>query len=273
VNSRPRWGLGLTTIVFAATLLVFAGHAGARATAASCGAAPTGNLSGWRQIFRDDFTTDVPLGSFPSAVSSRWWAYPSPWRDTSHNGTYAPQQVLSVHDGVLDIYLHTENGVHLVSAPVPILQPGPKRYGSGLLYGRYTVCFKADPVVGYKTAWLLWPDSGNWPTDGEIDFPEGQLSATITAALHHQGGKSPIDQDLFQTTATYTSWHVATIEWTAKTCRFYLDGAVIGTSRSRIPQTPMHWVIQTETDTTGVVPSDSASGHVLLDWAAAYVPA
>ena len=239
------------------------------ASLTTCGPMPTGNPTGWRQVFSDDFTTDVPLGSFPAAVSSRWWAYPSPWKDTTGNGTYSPQEI-SVHDGVLDMYLHTEAGVHMVAAPLPIVQPGPNRYGQGLLYGRYTVCFRADAVAGYKTAWLLWPDSKNWPADGEIDFPEGTLTGTISAFLHHRGATTGTDQDAFRTTVTYTSWHVATIEWTAKTCRFVLDGSVIGTSRRRIPNTPMHWVLQTETATDGTIPSDTAAGHVLVDWIAAY---
>jgi len=33
-------------------------------------AMPVGNLPGWTQIFTDDFTTNVPLGSFPEAVSA-----------------------------------------------------------------------------------------------------------------------------------------------------------------------------------------------------------
>ena len=63
--------------------------------------APTGNLPGWRQIFRDDFTTNVPRGSFPAAVSDKWGAYPSPWRDTSGHGVYSPKDVVSIADGVL----------------------------------------------------------------------------------------------------------------------------------------------------------------------------
>jgi len=50
--------------------------------------------------------------------------------------------------------------------------PGAVGKEGGLLYGRYAIHFKADPVPGYKTSWLLWPDSEKWPQDGEIDFPE-----------------------------------------------------------------------------------------------------
>ena len=247
---------------------------------------PAGDLPGWHQIFADDFTTDVPVGGFggcsaststctnlPSAVISKWWAYPDDWKDTSKNGTYKPSEVLSIHDGLLDMNIHTTgaSGEHLIAAPLPKISYAPGSEG-GLKYGRYAVRFKADPIPGYKTAWLLWPDSENWPADGEIDFPEGSLDGAISAYMHRQGGASGGDQDQFHTNTTYTNWHTAVTEWTPNSVTFYLDGQVIGTSTARIPNTPLHWVLQTETATDGTTPSNTAAGHVLIDWAAVYVP-
>jgi hypothetical protein len=229
---------------------------------------PVGDLPGWHQIFTDDFLTEVPIGSFPAAVSSQWKAYPDGWKDTSKNGTYMPSKVISVCNGIMDLYLHTENGVHMVSAPNPILPGGTP----GLTYARYAVRFRADPVPGYKTAWLLWPDSGLWPQDGEIDFPEGNLDGTINAFMHRMNGTSGADQDAYSTNAIYPPWHTAVIEWTASACSFTLDGKVIGTSTARIPSTPMHWVLQTETQLSGGPPADTAQGHVQVDWVAVYAP-
>jgi hypothetical protein len=230
---------------------------------------PVGDLLGWQQVFTDDFTVDVPLGSFPDAVSSRWTAYQDGWTDTSGNGTYYPSKVVSVSGGLMNIHLHTENGTHMVAAVLPVV-PGAEP-GGGLLYGRYAVRFRADPVPAYKTAWLLWPDSESWPTDGEIDFPEGDLDSTISAFMHRQDGTSGSDQDAYDTSATYEAWHTAIIEWTSAECRFVLDGATIGTSTERIPSTPMHWVIQNETSLS-TVPSDSAAGNVQIDWVAVWIP-
>ena len=48
------------------------------------------------QVFADDFSTNVPLGSFPAAVSSSWGnSYPDGWKDTTKNGTYMPSKVVS----------------------------------------------------------------------------------------------------------------------------------------------------------------------------------
>ncbi len=236
-------------------------------------AMPLGDLPHFHQIFTDDFLNDVPVGSFPTAVSSKWKAYPSPWQDTSKNGVYTPLKVLSQQGGLLNMYLHTENGVHMVSAPVPVL-PGVTSPGGGQLYGRYAARFRADSLHGYKTAWLLWPDSETWPRDGEIDFPEGNLDGTIAAFMHRQNGSSGSDQDAYSTTKTYGTWHTAVLEWTPTYVMFMLDGVVLGTSTARIPNTPMHYVLQTETALDGTVPADAVAGNVQVDWVAvwSYVP-
>jgi hypothetical protein len=246
---------------------------------------PTGNLTGWNQVFSDDFTTSVPIGGFsgctdastlmastcsglPASVSSQLWAYPDGWSDTSGNGQYTPSQVLSIHDNMLDYNLHTSDGIHMVAAVVPKIPNGVN--GGGLQYGAYAIRFKSDTIADYKTAFLLWPDSNSWPADGEIDFPEGNLNGTVSAYMHQQGATSGSQQDAYPTNTTYSSWHTAVIEWTPNLCRFILDGQVIGTSYSLIPNTPMHWVLQAETALTGGAPADDISGHIYIAWITAY---
>ncbi len=180
-----------------------------------------------------------------------------------------PSQVVSIHNGVLDYYLHTADGVPMVAAVVPKI-PGAVN-GNGLHYGAYAVRFKANSLPGYKTAFLLWPDSEVWPRDGEIDFPEGNLDQTIGAAMHFMGGTSLASQDLYRTNTTYSSWHTAVIEWTPTLCRFILDGRIIGTSVSLIPSTPMHWVLQAQT-INGPAPSPTVAGHLKVAWIAVYRP-
>jgi hypothetical protein len=243
---------------------------------------PVGDLPGWRQIFADDFAGIVTLGEWsdcalnpivcsglPEPYRSNWWAYTEDWPDTSRNGTYSPSKVLSVADGVLDVYIHTEDGVHMVAAPVPLInsRDGPL----GQLHGRYAIRFKADSLHGYKIAWLLWPDSETWPRDGEIDFPEGNLDGEISAFMHHQNATVNNDQDAyFSGVSVDGDWHTAIIEWTRDAVRFILDDRVLGESTSRIPNTPMHWVIQTETTLDGYEPDDAVAGHIQIDWVAVY---
>jgi beta-glucanase (GH16 family) len=123
-------------------------------------------------------------------------------------------------------------------------------------------------VPGYKTAWLLWPDTDNW-REGELDFPEGNLTGRIGAFAHHAG--DPQQQDSFPTTTTYTTWHTATTEWAPGRVTFILDGVNIGSTTRGVPSTSMHFVLQTETciDSGCVVPN-TAAGMVQVDWISIY---
>ena len=231
-------------------------------------AMPVGDIEGWRQVFTDDFTTDVALGNFPAAVSEKWGAYASPIKDTFRHGTYSPGKVVSIDNGVLNKYIHAEDGVFLVAALLPKV-PGTSRYGQ--MYGRYAVRFKADRIEGYKVAWLLWPDSRAWPRDGEIDFPERNLlSDRVAGFVHHQGAKDGSDQASANAPYDSNTWHTTVIEWSPNLVVFTLDGVVIGRVTERIPNTPMHWVLQTETTLTSTVPPVTAAGNIQIDWVAAW---
>lgn len=239
-----------------------------RASSPSGQAMPVGNVGVWKQIFTDEFTTNVAKGQFPQAVSGKWAAYQDGWKDTSKFGTYMPSKVVSVHDGVMDLNLRTEGGVAMVAAPIPKLN-GPGK-PEGRLYGRYSVRLKSDYLPGYKIAWLLWPDTYNW-SDGEIDFPEAGLDGgNIMGFMHYRN--SPQNQDWYRANSTVNVWHTATVEWHPNYVRFLLDGVVLGTStdRSKIPNTPMHWVLQTETALDDHAPAANVGGHLLIDWVTAY---
>lgn len=220
--------------------------------------APIGDLPGWKQVFVDDFTTAAPLGTFLTspAYKDKWTSY-NGYGDTSGVGLYAPDRVLSVSDGALDMYLHTENGRALGAAPIPLFDGK----WSGQTYGRFSIRFRSDPLPGYGAGWLLWPNSDNW-NEGEIDFPEGDLDKQFWAHNHCLGNPelSCWDKD---THTSFTGWHTATIEWVPGGVTFLLDGVSLGTS-NQAPSTRMHLVLQTAT--TGVQPAASTAGHVQIDW-------
>ncbi len=224
-------------------------------------AMPVGNLPGWTQIFTDDFTTDVPMGGFPGPYANKWTGYDG-FPDTAGDGEYA-QRILSVHHGVLDMFLHSENGTPLGAAPVPSI--GDVQWG-GQVYGRYVIRFKSDHLPGYGTGWLLWPNSGQW-NDGEIDFPEGSLAGKIQG-FNHCVGHAQDKCMRVDTPASFTQWHTATIEWRPDRLTFILDGKVVGTTTKDIPTTPMRWTLQTATN--GPTPDPATAGHLLIDWVAIY---
>jgi hypothetical protein len=228
---------------------------------------PVGNLSGWRQIFAEDFNSNVSVGGFPgSRYSNQFTVYPDGAVDTAgQNGgpsRYFPSKVVSVYNGVLNLYLHSENGTPMGAALLPIL---PENH----LYGKYSLRFRSDAIAGFKFVSLLWPDSEVWPWDGEIDFPEGNLTEKFLAFVHHQAGRAGDDQDSFISGVDFSAWHTASIEWTPGKVRFLLDGAVIGESTTRIPNTSMHWVLQAESCLSNC-PGTYGSGYFQVDWVAAY---
>ena len=227
-------------------------------------------------MFVDDFATDVPLGAFPEAVSAKWGAYPYPWNDSSKNGTYSAGAVVSVSDGVLNKDIHTEGRRHLVAALMPKVSDAPEH---GILYGRFAVRFRADIIPGYKVAWMLWPDSGTnirgsrsgTGGNGEIDFPERDLdSPYLGGFVHHQDGRRNEDQERFRVPFDGSAWHTTVIEWSPDLVVFTLDGVEIGRTTTRVPNTSMHWILQTETELTSKAPSAAARGNVQVDWVAAW---
>ncbi|TMC22298.1 MAG: glycoside hydrolase family 16 protein [Chloroflexi bacterium] len=232
--------------------------------------APIGDIPGWHQIFVEDFNTDVAVGSFlGAAYKDKFTVYADGVKDTAGQkgapSRYYPSKVVSVSGGLLNLYLHTENGTPMSAALLPIL-PGNN------LYGKYTIRFRSDALAGFKTAWLLWPNSENWPHDGEIDFPEGSLDGTMSGFVHHQNAEVGTDQDINSTSVTYTAWHTASIEWSPNKVRFIVDDKLIGTSITQVPNTLMHWVIQTEA-CTPTCPDVTTAGNLQIDWVTAYSPA
>jgi len=255
---------------------------------------PTGDIPGWKQVFTDDFTTDVPLGNFPSAVSDKWGnpinadgsvdtEYTDGNGDTNSRdasrkpgGQYWPSKVVSFHDGMMDMYLHTENGIHMVAAPFPLI-PGATGPKQSMQYGRYVQRWKIDShIPGYKNAWLTWPGNEQL-SGGEIDFPETNFGGTedttrnpyIDGTYHINAGAYEPGQEV-DSTVIPDDWHTTTVEWAPDSIKFILDGQVLRTYTGSLPPGPMYYVLQTETATEGSLPADSVFGHVLIDWVSIY---
>ena len=217
-----------------------------------------GAQSEWSPVFRENFATSVARGQFPGPAYHGQFAQYDGFADSSGVGLYAPARVVSVHDGVLDLYLHSEGGRALGAAAVPLIGGS----WGGQTYGRYSVRFKADALPGFGAGWLLWPDSNNW-NDGEINFPEGGLDETMHGYVHCPGDPSRNCQVTNTGVRFSSGWHTAVIEWTPGQVKFVLDSAVVGVSPIS-PWKPLHWVLQTAT--TGVRPDADVKGHVLIDW-------
>jgi hypothetical protein len=242
-------------------------------------AMPSGDLPGWKQIFADDFTKDAALGSWASdcdgnkivytgAQGQQWRAYPKCYKDTYQKRPYRSDQVLSVQNGALNFWLHNVDGIPAGANPSPVIDPTAGDQNQ--LYGRYTARFKVDtPTLSeYHIAWLLWPKSEVWPQGGEEDYPEGALSDTKIGGFHHYAGAGACTngcQDAASAVGAYTDWHTYTVEWTPGNVKYILDGTVVLNSSKYVPDGPMRWQLQTETNGSG-----THSGNLMVDWVSVY---
>ena len=236
-------------------------------------AMPTGNLQDFTLLFTDDFSTDAAEGTFLTKYT-RWRAYPNTYKDTSGRGTYEPR-VISVANSIMTMALRYEaaSGRFLCAAPEPKINGAGAR---GQTYGRYSVRFNVPTASrGYKTAWLLWPDSNN-SAEGEIDAPEGDLDGvdTIHAYSHDVQGVHSHNAFSSNTGVRYvgSGWHTMDIVWKPSGVTFFLDGRNLGTApKLGTPVTPMHWILQSETelDRSFALPT-TARATIQVDWVAVW---
>lgn len=233
---------------------------------------PVGDLKDFKQIFAEDFTVNAPLGSMGSdydaskvvytgANGTKWVTYPKSYHDTYQKRPYRSDQVLSVHDGVMDFWLRNVDGQPAGANPSPVID-GTSQYQT---YGRYSARIKVDnkTMSEYYTAWLLWPQNEAAWQCAESDFPEGQLSSTNVSAFAHYGCNG--SQDHYSAAVDLTQWHTFTQEWLPGKRNFYVDNTLIGSSTNQVYDQPQRWQLQTETNGNG-----NSSGHLLVDWVVVY---
>jgi len=220
-------------------------------------------------VFADNFQTLAGEGEFLGKYPA-WSAYPNSYPVTDRSGHYEPNN-LSVIDTeglrVLNCALKpgniTSDGKPWSTAPYP-------KAAKGLgLRGEFRIRI-TNPVKGWHSALLMWPDSEQWPRDGELDLAEFDLTDNIGAFVHLQNATDGGDQVEFTSTNKPTDWHVITFEWLAdKSFKLFHDGKQIGdTITNRVPNTPMHFVGQVESSG-----SPTQSSAMQFDWVSFHIPA
>jgi hypothetical protein len=246
---------------------------------------PVGNLSGWTQVFADDFSSNFTEGTIPTASGTSWPApYTGHWdcytnfHSTDGVGFY-DAGILSVVNSTLKMHLYVDSsGVPHCAAPLPILDGHTSAY-SGQTYGRWDFCMKSDGGLSdFLVAYLLWPDSDVW-AQGEIDFPNSYLVGYVSGYVHEVGSNPGNSVNYVDDKSVYyTSWHVYSIQWTSAGVSFWIDGTQVmysPASQGGTPSVPHHFVMQTETDGPGAGggtghPASNINGYTYCDWVVIY---
>lgn len=258
----------------------------------------------------DTFTKDAPVGSFAQSDAPDasylapvytgdhgmgWSVYPDGWRSTytaPRVEGYQPSTVLSVHDGVLDFYLHDDANGNPVGADLSPW-PGGNEYQT---YGAYSFCEKVTPASDsyglgdFYEASLLWPQNDGDGPCAESDFPEtyypiydsltndilngGSLDNGEIYSFAHYGTwsaqsdcqKYPPAPDSSNTPIDLSQWHVFTQEWGPGYRSYYIDGKYVDTSTNQVWSQPERWQLQMEPSPSAQVQNDGGGAHVYIAW-------
>jgi hypothetical protein len=144
---------------------------------------------------------------------------------------------------------------------------GGMAWDQGRRYGRWEARVRvpaADP--SYTAVLLLWPDAGNWPRGGEIDFMETSGRRTTDGVVHH----GPDNRQVHGTATTdATRWHNWAVQWTPSSIVMFLDGrAWFRTTDETVqPPGPMHLCVQLDWFPRGGPATTSA---MQVDWVREY---
>lgn len=118
--------------------------------------------------------------------------------------------------------------------------------GASRKYGRWEVRLRASNVEQkYHFVSILWPDSGNWPCDGEIDYAE-KPGSSMTEAGFYNHFDCTNDQTQVKKVLDVTQWHNYAVEWTSTGVVGYLDGVewFRDANTGHLPPGAMHQTLQ-----------------------------
>ncbi|MCW0216394.1 MAG: glycoside hydrolase family 16 protein [Pseudonocardia sp.] len=205
---------------------------------------------GWtdKLVLRDEFE-----GS--SVNTSIWSMYDSVGHDGK--GLRRPAQ-FTVSNSILKCY-GTTNGTTGGMA----MKVGRQKYGRWECRMR---SLRGDSR--YHPVLLTWPDSENWPIDGEIDFSEGKCGVNKVEFFLHFGANN--SQTYGFINVDITQWHDWAVEWTPTSVKGWCDGVQFfsDTNASHFNFGSHHLCIQLDWFPAGA--STTGDGEMEVDWARVY---
>jgi beta-glucanase (GH16 family) len=206
----------------------------------------------WQLVFEDDFDGT-------SVNTDEWSMYDSPGH--AGNGLRRPE-AFSVADGILTVTAQMKDGV-LVSGGM-----ASKR---NYTYGKFEFRVRTEPDPSEATSGvvLTWPQSENFPTDGEYDIYETLTTpasrSPFNTFLHYGADNS---QYHFVHNANGTEWHTMAMVWTEDAIRIYRDDSIVYklTDPAAIVHVPHHLCIQLD----AFQPTMTGTVRMYVDWVKFY---
>ncbi|MBB3125474.1 beta-glucanase (GH16 family) [Paenibacillus rhizosphaerae] len=185
----------------------------------------------WSLVFQDDFNGT-------SVDTTNWRMYDGPGH--VGNGLRKPS-AFSVANGILTVTAQMIDG-NLVS--------GGMAHKANYKYGKFEFRVRTDPDQSAATSAvvLTWPESENWPTDGENDIYETHPNVTrsqLGSYVHY--GLNGVDKTVsHMRDIDATQWHTVAMEWEPDEIRIYIDGVLdwVTTDTGAIPDVAHHLTIQ-----------------------------
>lgn len=234
---------------------------------------PPADPAGFTRILTESFDTTAAAGTSSGQFMNVYANSFQPYTDggTVGAGAMYPSQMISAHDGVMDVY---SDGLKASAGSWGSAANAYDRIG-----GRFSIRMKALGMFGNGPAFMLWPsdtDKGTWAF-GEIDFPEstsgrgGYEGFQNAPYIHHHKmvvGQEKDAQDV-PLGVSWREWHVYTVEWfppgkgltpATGNVRYYVDGVEVFNSTIDIPTTVHRWCFQ--------IGDWGTPGNIYIDWVA-----
>jgi hypothetical protein len=188
--------------------------------------------------------------------STKWDVYSGPGH--AGNGLRSPSQVAI--DGTKMVMSGTANGT----------TGGMSAKFANQKYGRWEIRAAASGDNEYHMVSILWPDSQNWPCDGEIDYAETTGSFSIVNFFHHYSCAN--SQTSSNKAIDVTQFHNYAVDWSPTGITGYVDGVKWFEDVTPAHQPPgsMHQTLQLDwfPDATA-----DGTGQMLVDWVRVYAAA
>lgn len=233
-------------------------------TLGAASTAPTTDPAGFTRVLTENFATTAPAGTGTGGFIPTYANSFQPYDDVA---PYFPRQMISSHDGVMDVYMDgTKGAAGSFGSPSDYFN----RVG-----GRFAMRAKALDAIGNGTAVMLWPSArlqsdgttGERWADGEIDYPESNFD--LSPYVHHHRmivGSEGLSDD-YLTGVSWRDWHVYSVEWyppgkgptpATGSVRYYVDEVLVMTVTTNIPTVAHRYMFQ--------VGNYGTPGHMYIDW-------